>query len=65
MLAAIVEREPRTRDKVFDGAGDQHLTGTGSRGHPSADVDALAVGIVRGAYEYQGQKCSAASRASS
>jgi 1-pyrroline-5-carboxylate dehydrogenase len=31
--------------------------------HPSADVDALAVGIVRGAFEYQGQKCSAASRA--
>jgi 1-pyrroline-5-carboxylate dehydrogenase len=31
--------------------------------HPSAEVDALAVGIVRGAYEYQGQKCSAASRA--
>ncbi len=30
--------------------------------HASADVDALAVGIVRGAYEYQGQKCSAASR---
>ncbi len=31
--------------------------------HASADVDALAVAIVRGAYEYQGQKCSAASRA--
>jgi 1-pyrroline-5-carboxylate dehydrogenase len=31
--------------------------------HPSADVDALSVGLVRGAYEYQGQKCSAASRA--
>jgi 1-pyrroline-5-carboxylate dehydrogenase len=31
--------------------------------HPSADVDALAVALVRGAYEYQGQKCSAASRA--
>ena len=30
--------------------------------HPSADVDALAVAIVRGAFEYQGQKCSAASR---
>src|SRR5439155_16028339 len=29
----------------------------------SADVDALAAAIVRGAYEYQGQKCSAASRA--
>jgi 1-pyrroline-5-carboxylate dehydrogenase len=31
--------------------------------HPSAEVDALAVALVRGAYEYQGQKCSAASRA--
>jgi 1-pyrroline-5-carboxylate dehydrogenase len=31
--------------------------------HPSADIDGLAVGLVRGAYEYQGQKCSAASRA--
>jgi 1-pyrroline-5-carboxylate dehydrogenase len=30
--------------------------------HPSADVQALAVAIVRGAFEYQGQKCSAASR---
>jgi 1-pyrroline-5-carboxylate dehydrogenase len=30
--------------------------------HPSADVDALRVAIVRGGYEYQGQKCSAASR---
>ena len=30
--------------------------------HPSADVDALAVACVRGAYEFQGQKCSAASR---
>jgi 1-pyrroline-5-carboxylate dehydrogenase len=31
--------------------------------HPSADPDAVAVAMVRGAYEYQGQKCSAASRA--
>jgi 1-pyrroline-5-carboxylate dehydrogenase len=30
--------------------------------HASADVDALAVAIVRGGFEYQGQKCSAASR---
>jgi 1-pyrroline-5-carboxylate dehydrogenase len=30
--------------------------------HPSADVKALAVAIVRGGFEYQGQKCSAASR---
>jgi 1-pyrroline-5-carboxylate dehydrogenase len=31
--------------------------------HASADVAALAVALVRGAFEYQGQKCSAASRA--
>jgi 1-pyrroline-5-carboxylate dehydrogenase len=31
--------------------------------HPSADVDALVVALTRGAFEYQGQKCSAASRA--
>jgi 1-pyrroline-5-carboxylate dehydrogenase len=30
--------------------------------HPSADLDALAVACIRGAYEYQGQKCSAPSR---
>jgi 1-pyrroline-5-carboxylate dehydrogenase len=30
--------------------------------HPSADKQALAVAIARGAFEYQGQKCSAASR---
>lgn len=31
--------------------------------HPSADKKALATAMVRGAFEYQGQKCSAASRA--
>ncbi len=30
--------------------------------HPSADLQAAAVAIVRGGFEYQGQKCSAASR---
>jgi 1-pyrroline-5-carboxylate dehydrogenase len=30
--------------------------------HPSAEPQALAVAVVRGGYEYQGQKCSAASR---
>ncbi len=30
--------------------------------HPSAEPSALGVAIVRGAFEYQGQKCSAASR---
>jgi 1-pyrroline-5-carboxylate dehydrogenase len=31
--------------------------------HPSADIDILRTALVRGAFEYQGQKCSAASRA--
>ncbi len=31
--------------------------------HPSADKKALATALVRGAFEFQGQKCSAASRA--
>jgi len=30
--------------------------------HPSADLDAVATAIIRGSFEYQGQKCSAASR---
>src|SRR5437867_3094713 len=40
---------------------------TGGKGfilaHPGADPEVLATGLVRGAFEYQGQKCSAASRA--
>ncbi|HEY7432668.1 MAG TPA: L-glutamate gamma-semialdehyde dehydrogenase [Streptosporangiaceae bacterium] len=31
--------------------------------HPSADPAVLTTAMIRGAYEYQGQKCSAASRA--
>jgi 1-pyrroline-5-carboxylate dehydrogenase len=30
--------------------------------HPTADVDAVVTAILRGSFEYQGQKCSAASR---
>jgi 1-pyrroline-5-carboxylate dehydrogenase len=30
--------------------------------HPSADVESVATAIIRGSFEYQGQKCSAASR---
>jgi 1-pyrroline-5-carboxylate dehydrogenase len=40
---------------------------TGGKGfvfaHASADVPALVTALIRGAFEYQGQKCSAASRA--
>ncbi|UCC24326.1 MAG: L-glutamate gamma-semialdehyde dehydrogenase [Gemmatimonadales bacterium] len=31
--------------------------------HPTADPEALVTAMIRGAFEYQGQKCSAASRA--
>ena len=31
--------------------------------HPSANIDVLSAALIRGAFEYQGQKCSAASRA--
>ncbi|HEY3529599.1 MAG TPA: L-glutamate gamma-semialdehyde dehydrogenase [Nocardioides sp.] len=31
--------------------------------HPSADIDVLRTALIRGSFEYQGQKCSAASRA--
>jgi 1-pyrroline-5-carboxylate dehydrogenase len=45
-----------------------HIVGeTGGKGfvlaHPTADVDVLNTALIRGAFEYQGQKCSAASRA--
>jgi 1-pyrroline-5-carboxylate dehydrogenase len=61
MWRAVAERLPRYR-------GYPRLVGeTGGKdfvfAHPSADVDALSTALCRGAFEYQGQKCSAASRA--
>src|SRR6184192_2485258 len=58
----------RVGERLSSYAGYPRLVGeTGGKdfilAHASADVDALAAAIVRGAYEYQGQKCSAASRA--
>ena len=55
-------------EHLADYAGYPRLVGeTGGKdfivAHASANVDALATAMVRGAYEYQGQKCSAASRA--
>src|SRR5579875_1416704 len=55
--------------KRLDGyAGYPRLVGeTGGKdfvlAHPSAEPGPLVTGLVRGAFEYQGQKCSAASRA--
>ncbi|MGH7548052.1 MAG: L-glutamate gamma-semialdehyde dehydrogenase [Gemmatimonadales bacterium] len=58
----------RVGENLASYAGYPRLVGeTGGKdfivAHASADVDALATALVRGAYEYQGQKCSAASRA--
>jgi 1-pyrroline-5-carboxylate dehydrogenase len=58
----------RTAEQLAGYASYPRLVGeTGGKdfvlAHASADVDALAVALVRGAYEYQGQKCSAVSRA--
>jgi 1-pyrroline-5-carboxylate dehydrogenase len=56
----VAERLPKYR-------GYPRLVGeTGGKdfivAHPSADVEALVTGLIRGAFEYQGQKCSACSR---
>src|SRR5438067_1984613 len=58
----------RVGERLSSYAGYPRLVGeTGGKdfilAHASADLDALATAMVRGAYEYQGQKCSAASRA--
>ena len=58
----------RVAENLSRYAGYPRLVGeTGGKdfilAHASADVDALAVALVRGAFEYQGQKCSAVSRA--
>jgi 1-pyrroline-5-carboxylate dehydrogenase len=55
-------------ENIASYAGYPRLVGeTGGKdfvvAHPSADPEVLTTVLVRGAYEYQGQKCSAASRA--
>jgi len=61
MWRTIAENLPRYR-------GYPRIVGeTGGKdfvfAHPSADLEALSTALCRGAFEYQGQKCSAASRA--
>ncbi len=55
-------------ETIFDYESYPRLVGeTGGKdfvfAHPTADVEPLVAALVRGAFEYQGQKCSAASRA--
>jgi 1-pyrroline-5-carboxylate dehydrogenase len=61
MWRTIAENLPRYRGypRVVGETGGKDFVFV----HPSADVEAAAVALVRGAFEFQGQKCSAASRA--
>jgi 1-pyrroline-5-carboxylate dehydrogenase len=61
MWRAIAENLPRYRSypRIVGETGGKDFVFA----HASADVEALAVALARGAFEYQGQKCSAASRA--
>jgi 1-pyrroline-5-carboxylate dehydrogenase len=58
---AMAERLPRYRSypRIVGETGGKNFVFL----HPSAELETAAVGLVRGAFEYQGQKCSAASRA--
>lgn len=55
----IAGRRYRNYPRLVGETGGKNFT----LAHPSADVDALATALIRGGYEYQGQKCSATSRA--
>lgn len=58
LLARCATRSYRNYPRIVGETGGKNFT----LAHPSADVAALATGVLRGAYEYQGQKCSATSR---
>ena len=58
ILRTVAGARYRNYPRVVGETGGKNFT----LAHPSADLDALAVAIVRAGYEYQGQKCSATSR---
>ncbi|MDG6108363.1 L-glutamate gamma-semialdehyde dehydrogenase [Dactylosporangium aurantiacum] len=55
----VAEREYRSYPRIVGETGGKDFV----IAHPSADPAALTTALIRGAFEYQGQKCSAASRA--
>ena len=57
-LGANIERY-RTYPRIVGETGGKDFVVA----HPSADAEVLTTALIRGAFEYQGQKCSAASRA--
>jgi 1-pyrroline-5-carboxylate dehydrogenase len=58
LLRGLASRHYRNYPRVVGETGGKNFT----LAHPSADVASLATAILRGGYEYQGQKCSATSR---
>jgi len=58
LSAAIAGRSYRAYPRIVGETGGKNFL----LAHASADLDALAAAVVRGAFEYQGQKCSALSR---
>src|SRR5438874_2515851 len=60
-MTRIYEEQPISSPGVWNRMEYRPLEGF-IVAHPSADPEALATAILRGSFEYQGQKCSAASR---
>ncbi len=58
LLQAVSARNYRSYPRIVGETGGKNFV----LAHPSADLEALATAVLRGGYEYQGQKCSAASR---
>jgi 1-pyrroline-5-carboxylate dehydrogenase len=58
VLRTVSERSYRSYPRIVGETGGKNFV----LAHPSADLEALATAILRGGFEYQGQKCSAASR---
>ena len=58
LLRAVGERAYRSYPRIVGETGGKNFV----LAHPSADMEALATAVIRGGFEYQGQKCSAASR---
>ncbi len=58
ILQTVAARRYRNYPRIVGETGGKNFT----LAHPSADPATLAMAIIRGGYEYQGQKCSATSR---
>jgi 1-pyrroline-5-carboxylate dehydrogenase len=58
ILREVAPRRYRNYPRIVGETGGKNFI----LAHASADLDSLATAIIRGAFEYQGQKCSAASR---